>query len=516
MRHARVAATVTGVCATLAYLAVPTAFSATLVIANVRIIDTRAGRVTEPRDVVLEGSRIVRIVRPRRSQTGGTPVLDGTGRYLSPGFWDMHAHLNWPQYSADWPLPMFLVAGVTGVRDMNGDCFEPQCRGTIASMRSLQADLSAGTIVGPRLLAISSAQIHGPRRGPRPGPDPPAPAWVAPGTAADARHLVAELKARGVDSIKPYDTLPREAFFALMNAAKIAGLDVSGHVPMSVTTLEAVQAGLRTIEHAKHPLIDCAEFSDEFHRVFAEWASGHSNIIYRSWARAADGDVDAGVFYPQLLSTQNDERCRRVIAGVAASGAYYVPTLITRRFEALADEAAFLDDARLRYVPPEVVEEWRRDSANYQARFARSPDEKQTYMAVYERAVRLVADMSAAGVPVMVGTDGTDSYCFPGSGVHDEMRELRRAGLSNAVILRAATWTAAQFQGATAQFGSIEAGKTADLVLLAANPLDDIDNASRVEAVILGGRLFDRNALTALEQRVERYVGGLASSTSRQ
>lgn len=114
--------------------------------------------------------------------------------------------------------------------------------------------------------------------------------------------------------------------------------------------------------------------------------------------------------------------------------------------------------------------------------------------------------MHEAGVPVLVGTDTPDSYCFPGSGFHDELGELSAAGMSNAEILRAATWDAARFLGVEDSFGSVEVGKTADLVLLDANPLADIGNARRIAAVLLGGRVLDREELDELIAGASRYA----------
>lgn len=467
-----------------------------LVITNARIVNVADGTVTGPRDVAIEGNRIAAIRDASDPEPAGAQIHDARGAFLTPGFWDMHAHVNSPEYAERWQLPLFLAAGVTGVRDMAGDCLEPNCGNTVQFTRSLQSRIARGELSGPRILAISSALIHGPREHIE-GAQP----WTTPGDEAQSRALVQELKRRGVDFIKPYDTLPPVAYFELLRAAREAGLPVSGHVPMAVSVVEAVRAGQSTIEHAKHPLIDCSRYSSTFHRTFASWATGESASIYASWAGGASGEQNLGSYYQPILAEFDQALCDRVIKDIAATKAHYVPTLITRRFEALADRESFLADPRIKTVPPTLRNDWEQDSARYKVRFGASPQEKQAYLDLYELAVQLVGKMHAAGVPILVGTDSPDSYCFPGSGIVDEMRELHRAGLSHAAILRAATLDAAKFMRLEADHGTVERGKIADLVLLESNPLEDIAHAARPRAVVFDGRLLDTQALRRLEEK---------------
>jgi hypothetical protein len=479
----------------LALLAFAQAAGAALVITNVRIIDVVAGVAGEASDVAIDAGRITAIRPAGEPSAGTTERFDGSGLYLVPGYWDMHAHVNAPELAASWLLPSFLAAGVTGVRDMAGDCWNVGCEDSIAFTRGLQQRISSGELSGPRIVAISSAAVGGPRVG-----EPGMPVWATPANAAQARKLADEARRRGVDLIKPYDTMTRAAYFAMMKRAREIGMPVGGHVPMSVSTLEAVRAGQRSIDHAKHPAIDCSRFSRTFHDVFAAWAAGDSQRIYRSWAEPGAAADNLGGYYQPILALHDETLCTQVIAEFAASGAYYVPTLITRKFEAFADESAFLDDSRLAGVPEAVRASWSEDAGNYRRRFADAA-EKRAYVDLYRLAVRLVGESHRAGVPVLIGTDSPDSYCFPGSGYHDEMRELSQAGLSNADILRSATIVAARFMKLDDRFGSVAVGKTADLVLLEANPLDDIANAARIAALVRDGKLLDRAALGVLGQR---------------
>lgn len=477
----------------------PRASAATLVLSGTRIVDVKAGRVLPPSDVQIEGERIVRIAAAGRLRPTGARIVDAGGTYLSPGFWDMHAHVNAPDHARQWLMPMMLASGVTAVRDMAGDCWTEGCEDSIRFMRAMQSEVEAGKLAGPRLVAIGSAVILGPQ-----DREPGMPDWAAPADAQQATRLVHELRKRGVDFIKPYDSMTREAYFAMAREAKKAGLPLGGHVPLSVSTMEALDAGQRTIDHAKHPAFDCSPYTDGVRERYAAWAE------QKPGAEA----VRMGAYYQPILASYDEKRCAKVIKRMAQSGAYYVPTLITRKFEAFAADPAYLDDARLASVPPRLLADWRADAGRYQERFAKAPAEKQAYMEFYELGVRLVGKAQQAGVRILVGTDVSDSYSFPGSGYHDEFLELSKAGLSNPEILKAATWRAAEFLHRTADFGSVETGKVADLVLLEADPLADIGNARRIRAVVRGGELFDATALRGLEDGAKAFVATLPQPIS--
>jgi imidazolonepropionase-like amidohydrolase len=477
----------------------PQVHAATLVIANTRIIDVKRGTVGEPTDLVIEGNRIVGLQAPGSPRSKDQTIHDARGAFVVPGYWDMHAHVNSVEHAERWTLPLMLAAGVTGVRDMAGDCFTLGCSDSIEFMRSLQKRIAAGELAGPRIVAIGSAVIEGPRER-----EPGAPDWSAPGDTKSVHTLLAELNKGGVDFIKPYDSMPRAVYLKMLRGARESGLPVSGHIPLSVSLQDALRAGVATIEHAKHPLIDCSSYSATFHDVFDQWAQGKSERIYSSWA--AGGDNNLGGYYQPLLAGFDAQRCDRTIQAMRESSVHYVPTLITRRFEALADENDFLADARIDHVPASLRSDWRGDSSRYKARFAASPDDKRAYVEVYEQALRLTGRAHAAGVPILVGTDAPDSYCFPGSGLFDEMRELRKAGLSNGAILKAATLDAARFMHADADHGTVEVGKIADLLLLQANPLEDIDNAASLATVVFDGRMIDAPSIRALRERAHAYA----------
>ncbi len=203
-----------------------------------------------------------------------------------------------------------------------------------------------------------------------------------------------------------------------------------------------------------------------------------------------------------MVDEYNPRACNEVFRTFARNDTYITPTHVTRRMDAFADDAAFRNDARMKYIPARLQMGWLADAGRMVASDA-SAAGRRSYMDFYLKGLRLTNDAYRAGVPVVLGTDAGDSFVFPGSSVHDELGELVKAGLSPAEALRAATLTSATYFGRTADFGTVQAGRFADLVLLDANPLSDIANTRRIRAVWQGGISFDRAALDSMLMRVE-------------
>ncbi|HUF70506.1 MAG TPA: amidohydrolase family protein [Longimicrobiales bacterium] len=430
--------------------------------------------------MLVEGERIVtvgptdQVVVPNN-----TEVVDGAGHYLIPGLWDMHVHVA-DAHTPVVDMPLMVAHGVTGVREMGTDCQPGEAGICLDSVRTWQRRIEARELLGPRLLALSSWAVAGPPPPDRPLPDS-VPTFFRAATPDDARLLARHFAAQGVDFIKVYDRVPRELFFALMDEARRLGLPVAGHKPREVSAIELSNAGQASVEHARVFLFDCFPSADSLRR------SGAGLIVMQR--RAVDEHDPA--------------MCEEVFRTFAENGTAYVPTHLTRRMDAFADDSTFRNDARSKYIPEGLWVEWNED-ADRMVAVDPSPEGRRAMMDFYLKGLEITGTAHRAGVRVMLGTDSGDSYVFPGFAVHDELKELVRAGLTPAEALRAATLTGAEFLGRTADFGTVAVGKRADLVLLSANPLDDIRNTQRIEAVVLDGRYLDREALDALLVETEK------------
>jgi hypothetical protein len=288
---------------------------------------------------------------------------------------------------------------------------------------------------------------------------------------------------RGVAHLKIYNRLAPDALAWMTDEAAKLGMDAWGHVPLRMTAAEASDAGMRSIEHARDFLFDCFPGSAEF----------------RTGARSTDPDP---AVMREMVDAHDVARCREEFATLVRNGTWYVPTHVTRRMDAMAGDSAFRNDPRGRYIPPPLMADWLRDADRVVA-LAPSAEGRQTFREFYLKGLEITGQAHQAGVRILAGTDGGDSFVFPGFGLHDELEELVKAGLTPAEALRAATWSGAEFLGVTSRHGSVEPGRMADLVLLEANPLEQIGNTRNIRAVILGGRYFDRALLDAMLEGAE-------------
>jgi hypothetical protein len=404
-----------------------------------------------------------------RSSVVAAVTIDGRGAYVIPGLLDMHAHVRangLPEWvTTDWMMPLILAHGVTGVREMGSDCDNPEAGPVcLDRLKELREEIEAGARLGPRLLSLSSWVVN--------------PPWDYDITAEQAAGVVAMFAEQNVDMIKIYHRLAPDALALIMGEAARRGIDAGGHVPLRMTAADASRAGLRSVEHARDLLFDCFPGTAEF----------------RSAARSLDPPLDV---LRGMVDEHDASMCDDVFRTFVANETWYVPTHVTRRMDALAHDSAFRDDPRKRFLPPAMWEGWTADADRMAGLYA-SAEGRRLIRGFYEMGLDLTGKAHRAGVRILVGTDGGDTYSFPGSAMHDEMAELVKAGLTPAEALRAATLSAAEYLGRADLYGTVAAGRRADLVLLDANPLDDIANTRRIRAVILGGRHLDRDRLDAM------------------
>jgi cytosine/adenosine deaminase-related metal-dependent hydrolase len=450
-------------------------------ITGVNVIDVEAGALLANRTVMVEGGRI-RSVTNGAQAPAGVRVIDGTGKYLIPGLWDMHAHLRHP-LAPDLIMPQFVANGVTGVREMSSDCDGPaEDQICLPQMQEWRGQIERGERIGPRLVALSSFIVN--------------PPWTYNVTAQQVQQLVARFDSQSVDLIKVYYRLSPDALRMFIDEAKKHDIAVSGHLPLRMTSIEASNAGLRSLEHARDFLFDCFPGSQEF----------------RSTAMSQNPPMSV---MRSMVEDHAPALCDDVFRAFVSNETWYVPTHVTRRMDAFADDSAFRNDARSKYIPADVWKEWQAD-ADRMVALDPSPEGRRVMRSFYEKGLELTRRAHAAGVKIMLGTDAGDTYVFFGSGLHDELGEFVKAGLAPADALRAATIRPAEFLGLDAEYGSVQDGRHADLVLLDANPLESIANTRAIHAVILGGRVFDRTELDRMLQEVESGVAARATGEMQE
>ena len=446
----------------------PKVVATELAITNVSVIDVAAGKVVPGQTVTVHGDRVAAVGPADRAKVpAGAQVIDGTGRFLIPGLWDMHAHIADPAYPA-W----FLRYGVTGVRHMFAlNPLYPHKK---------PADPAAGP-VGPRV--VSANQILD-------GPDTvfkwPLRANVV--TAADARAgraAVRELRDKGNDFVKVYSWLPREAYFAAVEEARELGMPVAGHVPHAVTVAEASAAGQVTVEHLDGVAIACSRLEDR-HRADLRAVGGTKTEASTGWR-----------IYVEAHDHFDPDKAETLFQTFVKNGTWHVPTLVQVRQMARLGDADLIPADVEKDLPRPLASFWKREVTadgarlpNMGIRFDRK--DLRGRAALARGDIEMVRRMRKAGVRLLAGTDTTAPYVVPGLALHQELGLLVEAGLTPAEALRAATLDPARCLKRDDRLGTVEAGKLADLVLLGKNPLDDIRNTRSVEVVVVGGRIAPR------------------------
>jgi len=460
------------------------------VIRGVSVIDVESGTASPPWTLVVSGNRIVDAgpVADVRAPRGAT-VIEAEGLYAMPGLWDMHVHVL-QDGVYERMFPMFIANGVTGVRDMNGPM-------PLADIHALRGRVLAGEVLGPRFLAPGPL-LDGPGR----GPDALGPMvrWVD--TPEKARDTVRALAARGADFIKPYNRLTPELYEAVVDEARTIGIPVMGHVPLGVDAMVASEAGQASMEHLQGILEGTSTAGPALTAAMVQY------IETVNAGRPLPPEVIRGVVGGRraIVGTHDPGLAAALYASFVRNGNWQCVTLVSNRMANLIDvaeeRAAYEADPRLRFIPEGAREEMTGVSF---ARGFGNPEE-DFYRRRWAEVLNVVGEMYRAGVPILAGTDTGAAYTFAGFSLHDELALLVEAGLPPAGALRAATLGPAELLGATDSLGTVGAGKVADIVLLEANPLEDIANTRQIRAVIANGRIVDRPALDGLLAEAEAFA----------
>ena len=436
-------------------------------ITNVTIIDGVNG-VREAQTVLFVDDRIAAIVNAGDPlpEPGPAVRIDGRGKYLIPGLWDMHVHLTYDDAFTDDMPRLFLRHGITSVRDTGGLMHKIQP--VVDRMRAPDALAPRVFYSGP-LLDGNHVVYDGDSR-PEIG--------VQNATIEAARARVRELEASGVDFVKIYEMVSPDIFEALVDEARSLDLPIAAHVPLSMVASRAGPA-VDSMEHLRNIEMDCATNSPTLYEE-------------RLTALAAE-DVESGFALRSALhraqrlpaiANYDEARCERTIASLRATT--QVPTLGLLTLSSYSPFARPDWPVVMAQVPDAARDAWQ---AATDAFAERSPDDvpDTTYA---EWGLDMVGKMHAAGVPIGAGTDTPIGWALPGDSLHVELERLVEAGLSTLDALTSATLRPAEFNRVSHEIGVVNVGYYADLVLLNENPLTDIRNARAIDTVIAAGRVL--------------------------
>lgn len=416
---------------------------------GVNVLSMLDERPLENQTVIVRGDRIVEVgAREAVHLPADVRQIDARGRFLMPGLADMHVHLE--HLDDEESLVLFLAAGVTTVRHMDGRPRELEWRRRVAE----------GSLLGPTIHMAGKVIDARPR---------PHDQTTVVGSPGEASAAIRDQAAAGYDFVKVYDQLPLESYLAIVDTAAELGLQVAGHVPDAVGLASVLAAKQTSIEHL----------------------DGYPTLVVRPVA------ADSSSWRPGFMVGELDARAlREWAARTAAAGTWNCPTLVVKQQAVpLAAARALLESDRMRTVWPSLREGW---NYLYYAYAFRDPDEFAMLPRGAENRFATVRALRDAGAPLLAGTDTPHLFVEPGPSLHRELATLVNAGLSPYEALRAATSQASRFLGSADEFGVVRAGARADLVLLSANPLADIAAVGAIEGVAVRGRWMDAEELRSM------------------
>jgi hypothetical protein len=416
---------------------------------DVNVVGMTDTRVEKHRDVLVSNGTISKIgAAGSITLPPGAVSVDGKGRYLMPGLAEMHAHLppRAQEQNAQDVLLLYLAHGVTTIRGMLGDAWHLE----------LRKQLERQEVLGPRLYTAGPSFN---------GNSVP--------TIERAQAQVREQAAAGYDFLKMHPGIKRDVFDAIVASARSANITFQGHVSEDVGVMHALEMKQRAIDHL-----------DGYVQGIVDPA-------------CIKGPTAQGIFGTGVVHCADVKRIPVLVQQTKAAGTWMVPTQILLEQWALPpSKEALLARPALRYMPAGTGERWMEGLRNFIGAPGLSQDRGRKYVAVTRALIR---EMHAQGVPILLGSDAPQVFNVPGDSALEELAVYAQIGLTPFEALKTATVNPARFFNA-GKFGRVRAGLEADLILLEANPLDDVRATRKLAGVMARGRWVPR---TELDEKLE-------------
>ena len=429
-------------------------FAETSVFINVNVIPMTSETVFAARTVIVTDGAIVTIGKVEDTPVPkNAVVIDGTDRFLMPGLYEMHGHV--PPLASDElnrVLQLYVANGVTTVRGMLGQ----------PSHLEMRSALEKGELLGPRLYT-SGPSFNG----------------RSVSSPEQAVSMVEQQRAAGYDFLKIHPGLTRDEFDAMAATADRVGIRFAGHVPENVGIDRALESGIATIDHL----------------------DGYMESLLRPHDAPSGG---LSGFFGVFIADQADEtKIDDIVAATVEAGTWNVPTdsLFRHATSSATDPADMVDWPEMQYMPADTVARWQRakravlDDPNY------DPETAARAVAIRQK---LILELHRNGAGLLLGSDSPQIFNVPGFAVHHELAYLVDAGLTPFEALQTGTANPARFFGQRDRFGVVKTGADADLILLDANPLDDIRNTRRIHGVMIRGRWLPRSELDQILDALSR------------
>jgi imidazolonepropionase-like amidohydrolase len=448
-----------------------TFFEDALCIENITTIDAKNG-LLKNQTLIIKGGKIYKIATTNELKLSQkNKIIDGSGKYLIPGLWDAHIHFAFIEELAPNMLDLFLAYGVTGVRDTGGqiDFVKQWKEKSLANPKSTPRVMIAGPLLDgmPNVYNGSDAS------------HPPLSTGLSSVNAVEKQ--VNMLDSMGVDFLKAYEMLTPKQFKKITQLAREKGLKVTGHVPLSMDVISASNAGLNSMEHMRNLELSCASNAEE--------------LLEDRKQLLGSGKNDTGaVLRSQIHKTQripaienyDDNKANEVLRVLAKNETWQIPTLALYVSTRLKENFNYLPDA--------IKKEWEKGLKNRKSTLGRAQ--------YAEWMLKMVGKIHQNKIEIMAGTDTPIGYLTPGLSLHEELNLLVKSGLSPLEAIKTATLNPAKYFNLDTELGWIGENTWADLVILDANPLENINNTKSINAVLKQGNYFDRNKLDEILKNV--------------
>lgn len=444
-------------------------------IKSINIIDVKSGDILKNRDILIKNNTISDIDTTGIIKVNSTAlIINGSDKYIMPGLWDMHTHSN--QHSEWLHHPLYIANGVTGIRDMSGQLNERDSYWVGSKERLLwNIELLNNERITPRYVLQSSYQIDGASSIPENFPD-----FFKLEKDEHVDSLLSFYKNEKVDFIKVYQQIQPNMYKKLALTAPKYKLHLAGHKPMFISLEDAILLGQRSFEHGRIFMFESFPKADSL-RNPKKWKAFFSKSK------------------KSMVEDFNPETAIKLMTLMKENNAYWTPTLQTLKFEAFAHKSAFIDNPNLKYVTSIRKNLWWGIDVRNNKKKNLSEEGNGLSTDFYNAAKKQIKMAKDIGVPIMTGTDVTDSYTFAGFSIHNELEDLTKSGLSNLEALQSATIIPAKFVEKEKVYGTIENGKIADLIILNKNPLENIAHSKTIDGVIINGIYYDSDKLNELK-----------------
>lgn len=449
-----------------------------ILIYNGNIIDVKSGKIAKNQAILIENQTIKNIGTYKKLKNLASEQIDAKGKYIIPGLWDMHIHIEGQDLVDDNKalFPVFIAHGITTVRDAASDLG--------LQVLKWRDEINEGKLFGPTIFT-AGRKLEGLNS-----------IWKGDleiENEVQLNQMLNYLDSLKIDFVKiTENTLKGDLFLKSVIEAKKRGYKVTGHVPYDLTINDLANEGFSAIEHASYLL-----------RLGSDENISKKGIL--------DGSLTKAQAEKNFLLNFDQEKASKAYAELAKKNVAVCPTLIGGKQLAYLDENNHKNDDFQKYLT-------KRFMSNYQWRIDRmandTPEQKQQRKDRYQLIAKQLPFVQNSGLLIIAGSDcaALNTFVYPAASLIEELGLFQKSGMKPLEILQSATMNGAKFMGKFDKMGSLDEGKVADLVILDENPLNDINAVSKTSGVFTKGKYFDKTALNLMLEEAAKKKAELDKS----